>query len=86
MSAPTAAPSPSTAAKRPTAERIVHVKSGWAMLALDLLLLAAGVACFVAAGVRSDAAGFGAAEGALVAAGVVLLVLWKLKKLPWIKE
>ncbi len=68
------APSPSTAAKRPTAERIVHVKSGWAMLALDLLLLAAGVVCFVMAGVRSDAAGFGALEGALVAAGIVAVL------------
>ena len=28
----------------------------------------------------------GIVAGVLVAAGVVLLVLWKLKKLPWIKE
>ena len=54
-----------------TEEKILHPKSGWAMLIVNILLIAAGIVLFV---VSSQVGGDGAII-ALIAAGVFLLIV-----------
>lgn len=71
---------PSIEAKKPTAEKVVKSASGWAVLALDIALLAVGVLLFVLMGVRlaasdgSAADAFGAVEAACLAGGILAVL------------